>query len=197
MFRQNTLGAGFRRLIPALLAVGSSACASGRAPAPVHAAIPAVNITEGRAFEKYEPVPHDAAAILGCNTAPNLPICSVTRPTAEEDSAFQVEGARLREHSESRCRELGEAIVLNRDRVRMYPKALVRESDNGRLYGVGHTYELGDAWMVRVARRIDDLNERTLEEKKRTLRHEMSHTLGASEVPGPGWSAEEYAHRCG
>ncbi len=79
----------------------------------------------------------------------------------------------------------------------MYPKALVRESGNGRLYGVGHTYELGDAWMVRVARRIDDLNDRTMEEKKRTLRHEMSHTLGAPEMPGEGWTAEDYAIRCG
>ena len=79
----------------------------------------------------------------------------------------------------------------------MYSKALVKESGNGRLYGVGHTYELGDAWMVRVARRIDDLNERTLEEKKRTLRHEMSHTLGAPENPNGSWTAEDYATRCG
>jgi hypothetical protein len=65
------------------------------------------------------------------------------------------------------------------------------------LYGVGHTYELGDAWMVRVARRIDDLNDRTLDEKKRTLRHEMSHTLGAPEYPGGVWTAEDYARNCG
>ena len=185
------------RIVPVFLIAAATACATGRAAAPARPSIPAVNILEGRAFEKYEPVPHEAAAILGCNTAPELPICSVTLPTAEEDSAFLVEGARLREHPVPRCRELGEAIQQNRDRVRMYPKALVRESGNGRLYGVGHTYELGDAWMVRVARRIDDLNERTLEEKKRTLRHEMSHTLGASETPGLGWSAEEYASRCG
>jgi hypothetical protein len=79
----------------------------------------------------------------------------------------------------------------------MYRKALVLESGKGRLYGVGHTYALDSAWLVRVARRIDDLNERTLEEKKRTLRHEMSHTIGATESPGAGWSAEEYATSCG
>ena len=197
MYRPKHPAISSRLIVAALVAGMFSGCASGRAASPAHAAIPSVNITEGRAFEKYEPVPHEAAAILGCNKAPELPICSVTVPTAEEDSAFQVEGARLREHAEPRCRDLGEAIVLNRDRVRMYPKALVRESGNGRLYGVGHTYELGDAWMVRVARRIDDLNERTLEEKKRTLRHEMSHTIGAPEMPGLDWSAEDYAVRCG
>ena len=197
MFPRNISRVRLRWIVAPLFAITTTACATGRTSPPVIAAIPSVNITEGRAFEKYEPVTHEAAAILGCNTAPELPICSVTLPTPEEDSAFQVEGARLREHPQPKCRELGEAILVNRDRVRMYPKALVRESGNGRLYGVGHTYELGDAWMVRVARRIDDLNERTLEEKKRTLRHEMSHTLGASETPGLGWSAEEYAMRCG
>jgi len=61
---------------------------------------------------------------------------------------------------------------------------------------VGHAYELGYIWHVRVARRIDDLNERSLEEKTRTLRHEMSHTIGATESSAPGWSAEDYASRC-
>jgi hypothetical protein len=189
------------RSAPAILALLSvSACAARQnqgAAAAASPVIPAVNITEGRAFERWEPVSREAADILGCSTAPNLPICTVTLPSAEEDSAFQVEGARLREHGEPRCRDLGDAIVANRDRVRMYSKALVKESGNGRLYGVGHTYELGDAWMVRVARRIDDLNERTLEEKKRTLRHEMSHTLGAPENPNGNWTAEDYATRCG
>lgn len=185
------------RGLPLVMLVLSSACAAGKSQIAAHAAIPAVNITEGRAFENYEPVSHEAAAILGCTAAPNLPICSVTLPSAEEDSAFQVEGARLRDHSDQRCRDLGGAISANRDRIRMYSKALVRQSGNGRLYGVGHTYELGDAWMVRVARRIDDLNERTLEEKKRTLRHEMSHTLGASETPDGSWTAEDYATQCG
>jgi hypothetical protein len=156
-----------------------------------------VNLLEGRAFDTYAPVPEKAAAMLGCNSSPGLPICAVTPPDAAEDSAFQAEGARLLAHSELRCRELGHAIAANLSSVRMYRKALVRESGNGRLYGVGHTYNLDSAWLVRVARRIDDLNERTIEEKKRTLRHEMSHTIGATESAGEGWSAEDYATRCG
>jgi hypothetical protein len=64
------------------------------------------------------------------------------------------------------------------------------------MYGVGHAYELDDNWMVRIARSIDDLNERTLAEKTRTLRHEMSHTIGATESSASGWSAEDYASRC-
>jgi hypothetical protein len=78
----------------------------------------------------------------------------------------------------------------------MYPRALVRASRGETLYGVGHAYELDDTWMVRIARRIDDLNERTIEEKTRTLRHEMSHTIGATESSAYGWSAEDYATRC-
>jgi hypothetical protein len=161
-----------------------------------HAAIPSVNLTAGRAFETYTPVPREAAIILGCSNSPSLPICEVTTPSAEEDSAFQSESSRLASHTEPRCRDLGAAISTNRESIRMYRKALVVQSDNGRLYGVGHTYELGDEWMIRVARRIDDLNERTLEEKKRTLRHEMSHTLGATESPRDGWTAEDFAERC-
>ena len=186
-----------RVVITSLALIALPACATRQNHAAVSPAVPSVNITEGRAFEKWEPVDREAADILGCTSAPNLPICTVTLPSAEEDSAFQVEGARLREHRDARCRELGAAIAANRDRVRMYSKALVKESGNGRLYGVGHTYELGDAWMVRVARRIDDLNDRTLEEKKRTLRHEMSHTLGAPEYRSGGWTAEDYAAQCG
>ncbi len=186
-----------RVVITSLALISLPACATRQNHATLSPAVPSVNITEGRAFEKWEPVDRAAADILGCTSAPNLPICTVTLPSAEEDSAFQVEGARLREHRDARCRELGAAIAANRDRVRMYSKALVKESGNGRLYGVGHTYELGDAWMVRVARRIDDLNDRTLEEKKRTLRHEMSHTLGAPEYPSGGWTAEDYAVQCG
>ncbi|MGK2962442.1 MAG: hypothetical protein ACSLFK_09895 [Gemmatimonadaceae bacterium] len=174
----------------------AAACAPNRAAVPSYQAITAVNITAGRAFDNYEPVPQEAAAILGCDTAPTLPICLVTVPSSEEDSAFRGEGARLRAHREGNCRDLGEAILANSERVKMYPKALVVESGNGRLYGVGHTYELGDSWMIRVARRIDDLNDRSLEEKKRTLRHEMSHTIGAQEA-GPTWTAEDYAVRCG
>ncbi len=150
------------------LLVMAAACAPNQSVISSHQAIAAVNITAGRAFDNYEPVPQDAAAILGCNAAPNLPICLVTVPSSEEDSAFRGEGARLRAHAEPKCRNLGEAIRANGERVKMYP----------------------------VARRIDDLNDRSLEEKKRTLRHEMSHTIGARES-GPTWTAEDYAVRCG
>jgi len=147
--------------------------------------------------DNYQPIPDDAAAILGCASSPASPICSVALPSAEEDSAFRAEGARLASHSDVRCRNLGEAISANESAVRMYRKALVKWSGPMRLYGVGHTYEVNDVWLVRVARRLDDLNERTLGEKLRTLRHEMSHTLGATETPGSGWTAEDYATSCG
>ena len=183
-------------LIALIVPVIASACSTHRVATSRALSVPAVNITAGRAFDKYEPVTREAAAILGCASAPAMPICLVTMPSAEEDSAFQAEATRLRAHADPRCRELGAAIDQNRNRVRMYPKALVVESGNGRVYGVGHTYELGDEWMVRVARRIDDLNDRTIEEKKRTLRHEMSHTIGAEEVPNGRWAAEDYATGC-
>jgi hypothetical protein len=118
-------------------------------------------------------------------------------PTAEEDSAFRAEGERLASHPDARCRKLGEAISVYEPEVRMYRTALVRWTGTERLYGVGHAYEVNDAWNVRVARRIDDINERTLDEKKRTLRHEMSHTIGATETPGANWTAEDYASNCG
>ena len=145
----------------------------------------------------YSPVPENAAVILGCDVTPDSPVCSTAIPNAEEDSAFRSEGDRLILHRDSRCRRLGAAINSNASQVRMYRKALVKENGHDRLYGVGHAYELGYIWQVRVARRIDDLNERTLEQKKRTLRHEMSHTIGATESSSSGWSAEDYANRCG
>ena len=145
----------------------------------------------------YTPVTENAAAILGCDVSPESPVCSIAIPNAEEDSAFHAEGDRLVLHKDARCRRLGAAINSNASQVRMYRKALVKESGRERLYGVGHAYELGYIWHVRVARRIDDLNERTLDQKKRTLRHEMSHTIGATESSAAGWSAEDYATRCG
>ena len=181
-------------LAPLLL--GAACLHTGAQQSSLVAAIPSVSITESRAFDTYAPIPREVAANLGCVSSPGLPICEVTPPSPEEDSAFQAEGARLRNHSDAKCRDLGYAIEANRASVRMYRKALVRETDNGRLFGVGHTYAVDDAWLVRVARRIDDLNERTLEEKTRTLRHEMSHTIGATESPDGGWSAEDYASRC-
>lgn len=187
-----------RRLVSFAALLLSAGCASNRARATLpELEIPSVNITASRAFESYTPIPQEAAIKLGCSTSPSLPICEVSPPSAEEDSAFLAESVRLGAHDDPRCRDLGAAIAANRERIRMYRKALVRESDNGRLYGVGHTYELGSEWMVRVARRIDDLNDRTLEEKKRTLRHEVSHTIGATEYSGELWSAEQFATRCG
>ena len=144
----------------------------------------------------YQPVPEKASQILGCGSSANAAVCEVAVPTAEEDSAFQAEGVRLVAHGDPRCRKLGAAIVENEPSVRMYRKALIRYSGARRLYGVGHTYEVDDTWLVRVARRLDDLNERTLDEKKRTLRHEMSHTIGATEDRSNGWSAEDYARAC-
>ena len=145
----------------------------------------------------YSPVTDRAAVLLGCDVSPDSPICATAIPNAEEDSAFRAEGERLILHRDIRCRKLGAAINSNQSQVRMYRNSLVRKSGKEHLYGVGHAYELGFIWHVRVARRIDDLNERTIDEKKRTLRHEMSHTIGATETPGPGWTAEEYATNCG
>lgn len=145
---------------------------------------------------EYSPVSTASAAILGCDAAPSSPACNVAAPSSEEDSAFQAEGVRLTFHADARCRKLGAAIMANESSVMMYRKAVVRWSRGQTMYGVGHAYELGDTWMVRIARSIDDLNQRTLEEKTRTLRHEMSHTIGATESSALGWSAEDYASRC-
>lgn len=155
---------------------------------------PERSITSGLS---YASVPAADAAILGCGISAESPVCTVAPPTAEEDSAFRAEGVRLTYHADSRCRKLGTAIIANETRVRMYPRAVVRWTRGEALYGVGHAYRLDESWMVRIARRIDDLNERTLDEKTRTLRHEMSHTIGATESSSFGWSAEDYASRCG
>ena len=178
-----------------------SACAPHQAPVAfdLRPAVDRVDASPGMSGSEassYSPVPTAAAAILGCDATPTSPVCSVAEPTAEEDSAFRAEGVRLTYHADARCRRLGTAIIANESGVRMYPRALVRSSKGETLYGVGHAYELDDAWMVRIARRIDDLNERTIEEKIRTLRHEMSHTIGATESSTMGWSAEDYATRC-
>jgi hypothetical protein len=147
--------------------------------------------------ESYAPVTHEAALILGCDAAPASPVCEIGLPTAEEDSAFRAESDRLASHPDARCRKLGVTIAANEPEVRMYRTALVRSTGSERLYGVGHAYEVNDVWSVRIARRIDALNDRTLDEKKRTLRHETSHTIGATETAGSGWTAEDYATNCG
>jgi len=173
-----------------------SACAPHRtisvSPVPLWSFEPASSAER----EVYRRVTPEAAALLGCEAAPASPVCEIAPPTAEEYSAFLAEADRLSRHRIARCRDLGAAIEAHQSGVMMYRNALIRSSAGLRYYGVGHTYELGDTWAVRVARRIDDLNERTLDEKLRTLRHEVSHTIGASEK-GSGWTAENYASRCG
>lgn len=144
----------------------------------------------------YQPVTDRSAEILGCASGANAAVCEVASPTAEEDSAFNAEGIRLVAHADPRCRKLGMAIFQNDSSVRMYRKALISYSGGRRLYGVGHTYKIDDNWFVRVARRLDDLNDRSLDDKKRTLRHEMSHTIGAKEDRAIGWSADDYARAC-
>ena len=146
--------------------------------------------------DDYMPVSPEAAAILGCDTSPASPVCLIALPSAEEDSAFRAEGVRLSRHTDPRCRKLGLTVIENEGAIRMYPKAVVRVYGGETKYGVGHAFVLNDEWLIRIARRINDLNERTLDEKKRTLRHEMSHTIGATETIGFGWTAEEYASRC-
>lgn len=176
------------------------ACAPHRAPV-VFDLKPATTEARAGASEAgdaaYLPVSEKAALLLGCNYSPESPVCAIAEPSAEEDSAFRAEAVRLAAHPDARCRRLGAAITANEESVRMYRKALVRETAGERLYGVGHAYSIDNVWQVRVARRIDDLNDRSLEDKKRTLRHEMSHTIGATETAGLGWSAEDYATRCG
>jgi len=183
------------------LSILLSACAPHQAPVAfdLRPALDRVDASPGMTGSEassYSPIPTAAAAILGCDAAPTSPVCSVAEPTVEEDSAFRAEGVRLTFHADARCRKLGAAIIANEPGVRMYPRALVRASRGETLYGVGHAYELDDTWMVRIARRIDNLNERTIEEKTRTLRHEMSHTIGATESSAYGWSAEDYATGC-
>ncbi len=185
------------------LILGLSACSSALRPtwnrAPVvssQGARPVAPIESRESADDYVAVPQRAAQLLGCTVQTSDAVCQVALPTAEEDSAFHAEGMRLIGHGDPRCRNLGEAILQHVSSVRMYRKALIRYSGPLRLYGVGHTYEIDDTWLVRVARRLDDLNVRTLDEKKRTLRHEMSHTIGVTETRGNGWSAEDYADAC-
>lgn len=163
---------------------------------PVAEPVDMASTAAAASTDAYEPVPAASAAILGCAASPSSPICRTADPTAEEDSAFRTEGVRLTYHADARCRKLGAAIIANENSVQMYPRALVRWSRGELLYGVGHAYQLDNAWLVRIARNIDELNERTIAEKTRTLRHEMSHTIGATESSAFGWSAEDYASRC-
>ena len=115
-----------------------------------------------------------------------------------EAAAFKAEALRLQSHSEPKCRELAGAIEAHLDDVRMYENAIIRFVGSYKFYGVGHSYQSDGKWVIRIARRLDDLNRRTISDEVRTLRHETSHTFGASEWRfGNEWSAYDYAERCG
>lgn len=123
--------------------------------------------------------------------------CMEDDVSTDEAAAFQTEASRLASHTEENCRRLADAIQNHLSGVRMYDRAIVRRSGPYKFYGVGHSYQSNGEWMIRIARRLDDLNGRTIEAITRTLRHEVSHTLGAREFgAGDGWSAPDYAERC-
>jgi len=116
----------------------------------------------------------------------------------EEGAAFTAEAARLESHPDPTCRVLGAAISDRLPTVMMFDRAILKKSPLQRTYGVGFSYEFGDEWLVRIARRFNELTERSLSDKLRTLRHEVAHSLGATEeASGRGLTAAEYADRCG
>ncbi|MFN2604200.1 MAG: hypothetical protein ABR582_15780 [Gemmatimonadaceae bacterium] len=117
--------------------------------------------------------------------------------SADEHAAFSAEAIRLTSHPEYRCRLLADAIQSHIADVRMYENAIVRYLGPDKFYGVGNSYQRGGQWMIRIARRFDDLNPRSLDDETRTLRHEIAHTLGATEKGvGNEWSANDYAYNC-
>ncbi len=123
--------------------------------------------------------------------------CMEDEVSTDEAAAFQAEATRLASHSDENCRRLSDAIQNHLSGVRMYDRAIVHRAGPYKFYGVGHSYQSNGEWMIRIARRLDELNERTIEAKARTLRHEISHTLGATERRvGEEWSAADYAESC-
>ena len=137
----------------------------------------------------------DAPAPVSEDVIATLSLKDVSR---DEYAAFQAEAGRLSFHFERNCRRLADAMREHLADVRMYENAIVRYYGPYKFYGVGHTYQQQDGrWMIRIARRFDRLNRRTLDDEMKTLRHEMSHTLGAAEQRiGDEWSARDYAYRC-
>lgn len=137
----------------------------------------------------------DAPAPVSEDMIATLPLEDVS---ADEYAAFQAEAGRLSLHFERHCRLLADAMREHLADVRMYENAIVRYYGPYKFYGVGHAYQQQDGrWMIRIARRFDGLNRRTLDDEMKTLRHEMSHTLGATEQRiGDEWSARDYAYRC-
>ncbi len=138
----------------------------------------------------------DAPAPVSEYVIATLPLKDVS---ADEYAAFQAEAGRLSFHFERHCRLLAEAMRAHLADVRMYENAIVRYYGPYKYYGVGHSYQQQQdgRWMIRIARRFDNLNRRTLADEMKTLRHEMAHTLGATEQRiGDEWSARDYAYRC-
>src|SRR5215218_5929519 len=115
------------------LVISAAACAPRQGPVVFDlrpATVRSVDDVAPRASieTSYSPIPENAAALLGCDVSPESPVCSIAIPNAEEDSAFHAEGDRLILHKDPRCRRLGAAINSNASQVRMYRKALVKES---------------------------------------------------------------------
>lgn len=143
----------------------------------------------------------DTASNQSCRLPPGaperIPSCLLSAPSIEESAAFAAEASRLESHADARCQLLGEAISERLPSVMMFDRAILKKTGLQRTYGVGFSYESNDEWLVRIARRFNDLTERSISEKLRTLRHEVSHSLGApEEQTGQGWTAAEYADRC-
>jgi hypothetical protein len=146
--------------------------------------------------------PEYSGSVPPCLASAAAPVsgtaCMEDEVSTDEAAAFQAEATRLANHTDENCRRLGDAIQNHLSGIRMYDRAIVRRAGGYRFYGVGHSYQSNGEWMIRIARRLDELNERTSDAKARTLRHEVSHTLGAKERRvGDEWSAADYAERCG
>ena len=115
----------------------------------------------------------------------------------DESTAFRTEAARLQLHSEERCRLLGIAMQDQLPNIQVFEKAIIRYVGPYTFYGAGYSFQKNGQWTIGVARRFDDLNPRTIADETRTLRHEMAHTIGASERRfAENWSARDYADRC-
>jgi hypothetical protein len=142
--------------------------------------------------------PANPSCAVGTSSAGRVPNCLLSAPSIEETAAFAAEAVRLESHDDPNCQVLGAAISERLPSVMMFDRAIVRKSGLQRTYGVGFSYESNDEWLVRIARKFNELTERSISEKLRTLRHEVSHSLGApEESAGPSWTASEYANRCG
>jgi hypothetical protein len=154
-------------------------------------------------FDVEAPLPpDDRGAAFPCVARDETPsrtsLCRLVELSLDEAAAFSAEAARLELDSNPRCRRLGEAMQNHLAEVEMYENAIVHHLGPYKFYGVGHSYLYEGRWTIRVARRVNELNDRTMKDKTRTLRHEMSHTIGAPERRVRNeWSAADYAEQCG